>query len=109
MAFKEEGGYNKIMAITTVYTGDTIRIKGTFKNSSNVLTDADANLVTFTVYNYDTKKSLATGNATRQSAGIYYYDYELPALERKYIVELKGDFDGYPQLARSVIKAKFRI
>ncbi len=48
MAFKEEGGYNKIMAITTVYTGDTIRIKGTFKNSSNVLTDADANLVTFT-------------------------------------------------------------
>lgn len=109
MAFKGEGGYNIIMAITTVYTGDTIRIKGTFKNSSNTLIDADANLVTFTVYSYETKKSLATAAASRLSTGIYYYDYEVPNTERKYIVELKGDFDGYPQLARSVIKAKFRI
>jgi hypothetical protein len=109
MAFKEEGSYNNTMAITTVYTGDTIRIKGTFKNSSNVLIDADANAVTFTVYSYETKKILSTGNASRLSTGIFYYDYEVPSTETKYIVELKGDFDGYPQLARSVIKAKFRI
>jgi hypothetical protein len=109
MAFKGEGGYNINMAITTVYTGDTIRIKGMFKNTSNSLIDADGNLVTFTVYSYETKRSLFTGSATKLSTGIYYYDYEVPSSETKYIVELKGDFDGYPQLARSVIKAKFRI
>lgn len=109
MVFKKEGGYNSIMAITTVYTGDTIRIKGTFKNSSNTLVDADANIVTFTLYSYDTKKVVDSGAASRLSTGVYYYDYTVPATEKKYIVELKGEFSSYPQLARSVIKSKFRI
>ena len=97
------------MSTTTVYTGDTIRIKGTFKNDSNVLTDADNNSVTFTIYDYETQKSVYTHAATRQSAGVYYYDYTIPNSEKKYIVELKGDFSLLPQLSRAIIKAKFRI
>lgn len=96
------------MATTTVYTGDTIRIKGTFKNSSNVLIDADSNLVTFTIYNADSQQVVATGTATRSSTGIYYYDYTMPATENKYIVELKGNFSLLPQLSRATIRAKFR-
>ena len=97
------------MATTTVYTGDTIRIKGTFKNSSNILTDADSNAVTFTIYNSETKKVIFTGAATRLSQGVYYYDYTMPTTEMRYIVELKGNFSSKVQLTRAVIKAKFRI
>jgi hypothetical protein len=97
------------MATTTVYTGDTIRIKGTFKNSSNVLTDADANIVTFKIYDFDTKRLLFSDDATRISTGVYGYDYTVPSAEKKYIVELKGEFAGFPQLSRAVIRAKFRV
>jgi hypothetical protein len=97
------------MATTTVYTGDTIRIKGTFRNSSNQLIDADSNSVTFTVYSYDTKRSISSAAATRLSQGVYYYDYTIPNKETKYIVELKGNFAALPQLTRAVIKAKFRV
>lgn len=97
------------MTTTTVYTGDTVRVKGTFKNQSNTLIDADSNSVTFNIYNADSLKIVTTAAATRQSAGIYYYDYTVPAAEIKYIVELKGNFSALPQLSRAVIKAKFKV
>ena len=94
---------------TTVYTGDTIRVKGTFRNQSNTLIDADSNNVTFTIYNADSLRLVSTGSATRQSAGVYYYDYTVPAAEMKYIVELKGNFSALPQLSRASLKAKFKV
>jgi len=94
---------------TTVYTGDTIRVKGTFRNQANTLIDADSNAVTFTIYNADSLRLVSTGAATRQSAGVYYYDYTVPVSEMKYIVELKGNFSALPQLSRATLKAKFRV
>lgn len=91
------------------FTGDTIRIKGTFRNLSDILQDADGNDVTLKVYNADTRSLLSSHTASRESEGIYFYDYTFPTKERAYIFELSGLFGGKVQLKRFKTKAKFKV
>jgi hypothetical protein len=96
-------------SVVSYYTGDTVRVQGEFRNLSDALTDADGQAVTFKVYNADSKGLLFTGNATRSSQGIYYYDYTFPSTEQAYIFELSGPFNTKTQLKRLKVKAKFRV
>lgn len=98
---------------TTFFSGDTVRIKVTFKDSLNVLTDPDDNEAFFQSYNSDNVEEIFIESvaATRSSQGIYYYDYTLPDTEEesiKIIVEMRGLFATKPQLERSSIKVKFK-
>ena len=96
------------MSTTTVFTGDTIRLQGTFKNLSNTLTDADGNTVNFKAYDADTLAVVATGTTTRSSTGVYYYDWLVPSTEKAYFLELSGAFSTLTQLKRTKVKAKFK-
>lgn len=93
---------------TIVATNDTIRVKAEFKDYAAALLDADSQAVTFTAFDAETLKSVATAAATRQSLGVYYYDWLVPATEKGYILEMKGNFSTKPQLKRMRVKAKFK-
>ncbi len=97
------------MATASYYTGDTVRVQGTFRDLANALTDADGLAVTFKVYNADSRALLTSGNAFRSSIGVYYYDYTFPDTEQAYIFELSGQFGAKPQLKRMKVKAKFKV
>ena len=92
------------------FTGDTIRIRVTFKDNLNQLADADSNEVYLKVYDGDDPDTVITDStqAARQSAGIYYYDYTMPDTPMKLILEMKGLFGTHPQLERTRIKVKFK-
>lgn len=94
---------------TSVFTLDTIRLQGTFKDLSLVLTNADGGIVSFKAYDADTLAVVATGSATQLSTGVYYYDWLVPATDGKsYFLELSGAFSTKPQLKRLKVKAKFK-
>lgn len=92
------------------FTGDTIRIRVTFKDNLNQLADADDNEVFLTVYDAEDTDTVITTSTlvTRQSAGIYYYDYTMPDTPMKLVLEMKGLFGTHPQLERTRAKVKFR-
>lgn len=91
------------------FTGDTIRIQGTFRDLNNALTDADGNVVTLKAYNADTHALIASYTTARVSQGIYFYDYTFGNKEMAYIFELSGEFGGKVQLKRFKTKAKFKV
>jgi hypothetical protein len=97
------------MATTTIYIGDTITFRSEFLNAAGEPGDPDGSAATFTVYNYETLSVVDTGAATRESAGVYVYNWLVPEGDGvRYILEMKGDFDGLPQLERTRAKARFR-
>jgi uncharacterized protein YfaS (alpha-2-macroglobulin family) len=95
------------MAVQVIFTEDTARVRGTFKDYDEVLADPDGNVVDITIYKPDLTV-LTTDTASRSSAGSYYYDWTTPSDEGTYIVEFKGEFAGYPQLSRKKFKLKFK-
>lgn len=92
----------------TVYTNDTVRVKATFLDLNDQLVDPDGQSCTFTSYLEETGKTSSTAAATRESQGVYYYDYLLPAAQTNYIVEMAGDFSGDRQVKRFKLKARFK-
>ncbi len=73
--------------MTTYYKGDTIRLKGSFYTWADVLTDLSA-APTVNIYNGE-ETLLTTGTATKESTGVYYYDYA-PSSVGNYIYEFSG-------------------
>jgi hypothetical protein len=97
------------MTTTTVYTNDTVTFQAAFKDPNGVLVDPDGQISTFTVFKDDTAAQVATSTMTRQSQGVYTYDWLIPAADGVvYIIELKGLFSTKPQLQRTKVRAKFR-
>ena len=101
------GILNKMSTIT-VFTGDTVSATAEFRDIDNALIDADSNIVNFNVYDADTHKLLETHVATRDSIGLYHYDYTIPSSEKSYYFEFEGLFGAKPQLQRIKVKASFK-
>jgi hypothetical protein len=57
---------------TSVHKGDTVRLKASFYTFAGVL--ADPTTVSYTVYD-DAETVIVTGTASKESTGVYYYDY----------------------------------
>ena len=86
--------------------GNTIKIKATFYDISNVLVDPDA--ILFKVYNGDKKplyaKFLTIDN--KISTGLYEVNYTLPN-ETEIFYEFNGVKDGFAIVNREQIKLSF--
>jgi hypothetical protein len=86
-----------------IIIGDTIRLKATFYNYSGALADPDS--VTAKIYSHIGQILLATGAATKESTGVYYYDYTVPADVPGLIVyEFSGMMDGTPTAGRATFE-----
>ena len=78
------------------HKGDTIRLKASFYTFAGVLSDP----TTVTIKIYDEGKTLIkSGTPTRESAGIYYYDYTTVA-DGKMSFEFSGSLEGNAILSR---------
>lgn len=94
------------------FSGDTIRMRATFKNELDALTDPDNDEIFVTVYNKANLAKLVDADlATKDAVGTYYYDYTFPesSVSVSYTIEFKGIFDLEPQLKRFNTKAKFVV
>ena len=101
-------------SILKVTNGDTVRAKIDWTNwavdGSGALVDPDGQSTTFTVYNGSTMAEMATGAATRESVGVYYYEYTVPAGNdsKSYVFEFTADFSAKPQLSRQRVVGRNR-
>lgn len=97
---------------TVVFTGDTIRVQASFRDwspdgVSGALVDPDSNVASVAVFDSELT-SVSTGTATRQSVGVYTYDWTVPVTEGTYFFEFKGLFSTKPQLTRQKFSVKFK-
>lgn len=95
----------------TVFSGDTVRIKSTFRDYAvapavGALADPDSSTATWTVYDSD-MNVLASGAGVRESTGVYHYDYTTPTTPTVVVFEFKGLFSTKPQLSRVRLNVKF--
>lgn len=91
--------------IIMAYTGDTIRLYGRFYNWSGELSDVSDPGITI----FDGKgNQVITDVPTRQQAGIYFFDYIIPAgFSDPLVYEISGILEGTPILARSTIDRRW--
>lgn len=91
--------------ITMAYTGDTIRLYGRFYNWSGELSDVTEPGITI----FDGKgNQIITDVPIRQQAGVYYFDYTIPAgFSDPLVYEISGIMEGTPILARSTIDRRW--
>jgi hypothetical protein len=102
---------------TLVFTGDTITVKGRFTSEveegapTSTLLDPDGNSVTITVYDADevviTTATTPT-DVTRESTGVYVYQWTAPLVAGIYWIEFKGLVATKPQLRRRKFSVKFK-
>lgn len=86
--------------------GDTVRLKASFYNFSDAL--ADPTGVTCTVYDGKKNKLVDAAVATKESTGIYYYDYTLPSTGfDPLIYEFCGTLEGTTALSRATIEREW--
>lgn len=103
----------------TYFTGDTIRVKVTFRDwavppAVGAATDPDE--VSVTIYTSDlaTLATIENGNAriVNEAVGVYYYDWVLPQTDGTYFIEFKGTYSDAgtqePCIIRKAVKAKFK-
>ncbi len=98
--------------IQTVFSGDTIRVKATFRDyaippATGALADPDSQETSWTVYNSE-GTSIETGSGERDSLGVYHYDWTVPLDPGFYYFEFLGEFGSKPQLSRTKITVRFR-
>lgn len=95
-----------------IFTGDTIRVVGTFRDYApegdlGDPIDPDDNDVTITIY--DSSQSIvSTGTGTRSDVGEFYYEWTAPLESGTYYVEFKAEVAGYPQLSRTKYRVRFK-
>jgi len=96
----QEGG-----PLTMAYTGDTIRLYGRFYNWAGALSDVAGESIKI----YDGKGTqIATGTPIKESTGVYYYEYTIPATYSDPLVyEMSGTLEGSTILARSTIERRW--
>lgn len=95
-----------------ILTGTTITPTATIRDKADLgedgpLVDPDGNTVTVTVYD-SANKVVETGAATRESLGVFYYNWTTPTKQGIYFVEFKCTFAGKPELQRKRYTVKFR-
>jgi hypothetical protein len=101
-------------SIIKVTNGDTVRAKIPWTNwsedGSGSLVDPDGQTTTFTVYNGSTLAEIATGAATRETTGVYFYDYTIPAGNdsKTYVFEFTADFSSKPQVSRQRVVGRYK-
>jgi len=98
------------MTIESFAHGDTIRVKVTFTDEeTTVVQDTDDQQASVVIYNAETLQRLVNGGAaTRESEGVYYYDWTTTAnISATYVAEVSGVFSGKTHLKRAKFKAKF--
>lgn len=92
-------------SIRKVQNGETCRPKVTWTNwatdGTGEVADPDSQSTTFTVYDNATMVQVATGAATRESIGVYYYDWTVPASDdpQTFLIEFTANFAAKPQKA----------
>jgi len=84
------------MTTATVHKGDTIRLKASFYTFAGVL--ADPTTVTYTVYD-DAETVVTTGNATKETTGVYYADYTT-TVRGTFSYEFSGTLESKSILSR---------
>lgn len=83
--------------------GDTSRLYTSFYNYADALADPDT--VTVVIYSHEGQVELKTGAATRESTGVYYYDYIIPAgVPSPLVYEFGGMLDGKPTVNREYLE-----
>jgi hypothetical protein len=85
------------MTSTQVHKGDTIRLKASFYTFAGVL--ADPASVTCTVYDNSETPIIEPAVATKDSTGVYYFDYTTTALG-SFSFEFSGTLEGKAILSR---------
>lgn len=93
----------------TYETGNTIRLKGTFKNNAGDPTDPTViNLIIYDRF-YRLLSQYPLGSSNKVSTGVYFYDYTIPAgvQDQTYYYEFYGEITGIPALNRGKFLAKF--
>ena len=83
--------------------GDTIRLNASFYTFAGAL--ADPSSVKITIYDGMRDKLIDAESATKETVGVYYYDYLVPvsAPEPLYY-EFSGTLEGSTALGRSVLE-----
>jgi len=90
-------------------SGSVIRIKGVFKDFGDNLVDpANTKLV---IYDKNYKTLETKSGLTKESTGVYYYDYTtiFSVKDKQYYCEISGDVDGKPIVCRDTFTTQFII
>ena len=89
-------------------SGDTVRIIGTFRTFAGTLSNLASNP---TLKIYDSSEvlvaTIASGDITNDSTGVYHYDYTLPATAGGYFAEFSGTLEGKAIVRRVPIVVSF--
>lgn len=90
-------------------TGNTVRVKGTYKNNAGQPTDPSLPTVRIYDSNYDLITEVSLSDANKVGTGVYQYDYTIPAGKAHaiYYYEFYGEVTGVPALNRGQFVAKF--
>lgn len=105
--------------MSTYFTGDTIRVKVTFRDwapSPTVGPVIDPDAVSVRVYDSGLVELFEVPDGDSKivnvSTGVYYYDWVLPTTDGTYFIEFRGDYNDptglEPCIVRKQIKTKFK-
>jgi len=86
--------------------GNTVRLKATFYNLAGAATDPDASAVTLNIYDGN-RTVVTTQPCTRESAGVYYYDYTIPAGAGPLHWEMAGKMATLPVVGRDKLEREW--
>lgn len=89
------------------YSGDTVRLKVHFKTFDGTFINPSD--ITLTIYDKDKQQIeqfILTDN-DKETVGVYFYDYVLPANQELIIFEFAGVYNTKPILVRDKVKIYF--
>lgn len=89
------------------YSGDTIRLKVNFKTFGGTLIDPSD--ITLTIYDKDKQQieQFILTDSDKETVGVFFYDYVLPANQELIIFEFAGVYNTKPILIRDEVKIRF--
>jgi hypothetical protein len=91
---------------TWVTSGDTVWLKGEFKDRLGAYADPDS--VTVKIYD-EGENLLTTMSATKTAVGKYETDYLVPLIYNSLIYEFTGTLSGYIATRRDTLDVQFAV
>jgi hypothetical protein len=92
-------------------TGDTVRIMGTFNDWGTPGGDLgdliDPDTITINIRQSKAVAPTITATPTRDSLGVYYYDWDTPAENGYWVIEFVGVLDGHTMVSRQKVSVKY--
>ncbi len=88
-------------------SGSIIRIRAVFKDlEDNIVDPSNTKLV---IYDKNFKKIKTVSGLTKESTGVYYYDYStiFSEKDKQYYCEISGDVDGKQIICRDTFTTQF--